>query len=143
MAVWAVHRLTRNREREKAVFDLYKMIGESIGPLKEAAVRGWTSRAGPDRRTAVAETKWRLQQLGGSVERLRKLSKRRRAISWPPFQDVSIRLTNAMKDLRDIITQDPFEDPTRKANRAQSEEVERAIGSFLSTLDERFFVWIK
>jgi hypothetical protein len=91
----------------------------------------------------VAETKWRLQQLGGSAERLRKLSKRRRWITWPPSRDVSVGLMTAMKDLRDELTADPFEDPSRRIDRAHAEQVEQAIGDFLSSLDEGFFKWLK
>jgi hypothetical protein len=142
-AIWAVHKLTRGREREKAVFDLYKAISDSLEPLKQATHRAWTTRAGPERRAAVAEAKWRLQQLGGSAERLRKLSKRKRWLTLPPGRDVTVVLTSAMKDLRDNLTADPFEDPSRKIDRGRSEAVEQYVGEFLLKLDEGFFMWIR
>jgi hypothetical protein len=52
-------------------------------------------------------------------------------------------MTTAMKDLRDEITRDPFEDPARRIDRTRSEQVEQAIGGFLASFDEAFFVWIK
>jgi hypothetical protein len=143
-AVWAVHKLTRNREREKAVFELYKSVREDVALLKSAAVTAWGCRKGPDRRTAIAETKWRLQQVGGTVERLRRLSKRRRfARDWKLWVDASIYMTGDMRDLRDALTDDPFEDPARSADKVKAEAIEQAVGGFLSALDDKFYQWMR
>ena len=139
IAVWAVHKLTRSREREKAVYDLYKIADEVVVPLKEAAILAWSLPKGPERRRAVAETKWRLQQLGGTAERLRKMSRRR---TWW-LREVSIALTTEMKELRETLTGDPFEDPGRRADKSKSEQVEQAIGAFISTLDDKVFLWMR
>jgi hypothetical protein len=144
VAIWAVHRLTKSREREKAVFDLYKATGEVVAPIKDSAAKVWSHRRGPDRKQALAETKWRLQQLGASVERLRRLSRRKKwQWAWPPRADVSIHMRVEMKDLRDAITADPFEDPDRNIDKSRIEGVEQAIGFFLTALDEKFYRWMR
>src|SRR3546814_5502460 len=76
IAIYAVHRLTQLRDKEKAVFELHKTIGESVGNTKTVILTAWEDPDATKRQAAIEQTKWRLQQLGGLVERLRKMSKR-------------------------------------------------------------------
>src|SRR3546814_5182553 len=53
-----------------------------------------------------------------------------------PLQISAVTLTADMGALRDRITGDPFDDPTRQPIDDKREEVEQAIGAFLQSLDE-------
>jgi len=142
-AVFAVHRLTQIRDKEKAVFDLHKAIGESTGSIKSVIMTAWEDESSEKRVAAIQQAKWRLQQIGGLVERLRRMSLRRRlrlAIFFCPI--TMIKLTEEMGVLRDQITVDPFDDPTRGPVQGKSEDVEQAIGSFLQSLDEALLCWM-
>src|SRR3546814_1564019 len=110
---------------------LHKTIGESVGNTKTVILTAWEDPDATKRQAAIEQTKWRLQQLGGLVERLRKMSKRwrcQRAVI--PLQISAVPLTADMGALRDRITGDPFDDPTRQPIDDKSEEVEQAIGAF-------------
>src|SRR3546814_8810099 len=94
IAIYAVHRLTQQRDKEKAVFELHKTIGESVGNTKTVILTAWEDPDATKRQAAIEQTKWRLQQLGGLVERLRKMSKRwrcQRAVI--PLQISAVTLT--------------------------------------------------
>src|SRR3546814_13488322 len=41
IAIYAVHRLTQLRDKEKAVFELHKTIGESVGNTKTVILTAW------------------------------------------------------------------------------------------------------
>lgn len=75
-AIWAVHSLTKGRDREKAVFDLYKLVSDAAAALKPIVIKAWQDDDAGVRVTAIAETNWRLQQIGGYVERIRRQSRR-------------------------------------------------------------------
>jgi hypothetical protein len=75
-AIWAVHNLTKGRDREKAVFDLYKIVSDATTALKPIVIKAWQDDDAGVRATAIAETNWRLQQIGGYVERIRRQSRR-------------------------------------------------------------------
>lgn len=188
VAIWAVHGLTKSRDREKAVFDLYKTVGEATAALKPIIVKAWVDPDQEVRKAAVAETIWRLQQIGGFVERIRRQSTRWawagirtprmlpgipyltpresasccrtrtalartsqmacwfsswvRHVLWFPGWTIEIRLTGVMAELRDAITEDPFNDPGRGSDSSKNEFVELAIGGFLQSLDEQLFIWM-
>src|SRR3546814_12975677 len=96
-AIYAVHRLSQLRDKEKAVFELHKTIGESVGNTKTVILTAWEDTDATKRQAAIEQTKWRLQQLGGLVERLRKMSKRwrcQRAVI--PLQISAVPLTAAI-----------------------------------------------
>jgi hypothetical protein len=145
VAGWfVVHRLTRGREREKLALEFYDSVGEQIDKMKDAALAAWKAPKGPERRRAIAETKWRLQQVGGTLNRLKMLADRRRLQwKWPFKKILTIDMTNEMVALRRAITLDPFEDPARRASKAQAEQVEQEVGAFLSILDARLFDWLR
>lgn len=188
IAIWAVHSLTKSRDREKAVFELYKTVGDAVATLKPIIVKAWADEAPETRRAAVAETIWRLQQVGGFVERIRRQSRRwafrgirtprrlraipyampdensfwraaeigrarmstcwhfvipwLRHFAWPFGWTIEIRLTKSMAQLRDAITEDPFNDPGRGPDPGRNEFVELAVGGFLQSMDESLFIWM-
>lgn len=76
IAIWAVHSLTKSRDREKTVFELYKSVNDAVAALKPIIVKTWADEDAEVRKAAAAETIWRLQQLGGFVERIRRQSRR-------------------------------------------------------------------
>src|SRR3546814_1701790 len=41
IAIYAVHRLTQLRDKEKAVLELHKTIGESVGNTKTVILTAW------------------------------------------------------------------------------------------------------
>ena len=142
--IYVVHRLTKGREREKAVFDLYASIGDVTSGILASATEGWSLPKGPEREQAIAATKWRLQQLGQAVERLRVFSNRRRWRRSKPFRrNVTIALRGEMTPLRRAITQDPFDDPARRADRRQVVSVQIAIGDFHAALDQHLYEWLR
>ena len=141
--IWAVHQLTKGQEREKAVFELYKSVGDHVGGAKSAAATAWAARQGPERRRAIAETKWRIQQVGGTLNRLRLLSARRRfrwALAFYSIRPISVE--GAMVQFRRMLTDDPFEDPDRGPRKSRAEEIEQAAGDLLTALDAAFADWI-
>lgn len=143
LGIYIAHSLSRSREKEKAVFDTYRGLGKELDSLKEAATKRWNYL---DRATfdlAVAETRWRLQLIGASMELLRRLSKRRVSrLGVPPWRHVEIVSTAAVKELRDSITADPFDDPAIREKIDAKYEIEGAIGSFNTTIASLVGVWI-
>lgn len=188
IAIWAVHSLTKSRDREKAVFDLYKTVRDAVDGIKPIIVKAWEEQDPDVRRTAIAETMWRLQQIGALAERIRRQSRRwawrgistprplrsmphpmpssdvfwhaaeigrsriskawhttipwLRHLCWPFGWMIEIRLTSFMAELRDAITEDPFNDPERAADKTKGEYVEMTVGGFLQSMDESLFVWM-
>lgn len=143
ISVWAVHKLTKGREREKAVYELYKTTADHVGAAKSAAIVAWGTRRGTERKRAVAETKWRIQQVGSTLNRLSLLSRRRRLrFALKFYAQDAIAMEGAMITFRRSLTQDPLEDPDRKATSAMKEDVERAAGELLSALDAEFARWM-
>ncbi len=143
VSVFIVHRLTRSREREKAVFDSYKSTNEAVSSLKIAASAAWVEPAGAVRLRLIAETKWRLQMLGQAVELSRRLSRKNVWTMSPPFRTTKTTAAiGAMSSLRYALTNDPFEDPTRLGDDAHSEQIEQAIGSFLHQVSQAFADWL-
>jgi hypothetical protein len=178
-AIWAVHHLTRSRDREKSIFELYKLVAEALTDVKPVILKAWSEKPGDARQAAIAETKWRLQHIGGLIERIRRQSRRWawRGIAaprlparqtyaksptllglvggwaydvwrwgshalWVPGWTVAIVAVRHMAALREDITKDPFEDPSRPAGTARSEKLELIIGGFLQGLDEQLFGWM-
>lgn len=147
LAIYAVHRLTRSREREKSVYDLHKAIGEALAGLVPVILMAWQDKDAVKRAAAIEQTKWRLQQVGGMTERMRKMSRGfsvSRRISnrnWPGILEIA--LTAEMGMLRDRLTADPFEDPARPITKGKDEEIEQAIGSFMLALDAGLLAWMK
>jgi hypothetical protein len=142
-AIYAVHRLTQIRDREKSVYDLHSDIADAASALATTVMTAWEEKGDAKRNAAIAQAKWRLQQLGGLVERLRKRSKRLKwRWGWPACGYGTISLTDDMGLLRDTITDDPFEDFSRGPVKDKNEEVEQAIGTFLLALDEALLGWM-
>ena len=143
VSVWAVHKLTKGREREKAVYELYKTTSDHVASAKTAAILAWGVRRGTERQRAVAETKWRIQQVGSTVNRLRLLSRRRRwRLKWRCYPCEEINMETSMIAFRRALTQDPFEDPSRNGTSTLKEEIERAAGELLTSLDASFARWM-
>jgi len=144
-SIWAVHRLTKGREREKSVFEAYKLLGEHLSAAKDAAIGGWgAAKNSAERARAIAETKWRLQQVGAAANRVSILSASYTwRLAFPPRRARKIDLTQEMVALRRGITIDPFEDPTRNADKSKAADVERAVGEFLTRLDLAFSDWLQ
>ena len=142
VGIYIVHRLTRGRDREKTALELYSSIGDQLRHVGRAAGEAWTTRAGPDRQRAVAETYWRLQGVGATVQRLRLLTSGHRwRLGWPPRVSVSVALTEEMAALRRAITGDPFDELNRRADRRGIVKVEIAIGRFQAAMDQRLHDW--
>ncbi|WP_292959709.1 hypothetical protein [Novosphingobium sp. UBA1939] len=143
VSIWAVHKLTKGREREKAVYELYKTVAEHAAAAKAAAIIAWSTRRGTERKRAIAETKWRIQQVGATLNRLGLLSLRRRwRLKLALYGLERINMDSAMVTFRRALTQDPLEDPDRPATSAMKEEVERATGELLTALDSEFARWM-
>ena len=145
VAVLAVHLLTRRRDREKYVFELYGKINDQCEKAAEAAIAGWTSPKKIDRTAGIAETKWRVHQLGMSLERLKTLSSRRKwSFTWRLYfrEDVSIVLREEVTQLRKAWTDDPFENPERRADVSKRQLIESEKGAFLSALDSKLHSWM-
>lgn len=65
-----------------------------------------------------------------------------RHLCWPLGWTIEIRLTGFMAELRDAITEDPFNDPDRPVDKAKGAYVEMTIGGFLQSMDESLFIWM-
>lgn len=141
--IWAVHLLTRSREREKLALDVYRSILDEAALVAAACVSTWSAPKGAKRLRAVAETKWRLQRLGATSERLKILTSKTRWKRTAPFrQQVGVNLTPDMATLRQTLTADPFEDPDRRADSRRSPQVEEVIGDFVTKVEIRVTNWL-
>ena len=141
-----VHRLTQWREREKSVFELYRVVGDQISAAAKAAIAAWGAKRGPKRRRAIAEAKWRIQQVGSTVARLESLSRRRRQRRWkriPYWPRVAIVATASQISFRKALTGDEnFDDDVRDADNVRAEAIERASGEYQAAIDAQLFQWI-
>lgn len=142
-SAWIIHRLTRSREREKLVFDLYRQFSEQLAGCGQVATKAWAAKQrSQDRATGVVATLWRVQQIGASAERFRRLSKRRKWLAFPPFKDVTIDLGKAIIEFRRELTDDPFQDPSRAGDSKRAGRIESAVGSLQQALDTKFYDWL-
>lgn len=145
-AIYAVHHLTRRRDREKVAIDLHKSIHESLAAIVPVAVQAWEARTKSLRLSSVQDANWKLQQIGGQVERLNGISTRynwKRKFLFIFFPEKSsVSLARNMAALRDRITEDPFADPDRKPARDQRSAVEQTVGAFILELDQALFNWL-
>src|SRR3546814_5534193 len=104
IAIYVVHRLTQLRDKEKAVFELHKTIGESVGNTKTVILTAWEDPDATKRQAATEQTKWHLQKLGGLVERQRKMSKRWKSqLTVIPIHIRQDTLTDDMESFRNQI----------------------------------------
>src|SRR3546814_7849276 len=62
--------------QRKSSFRATQNDWESDGNTKTVILTAWEDPDAHKRQAAIEQTKWRLQKLGGLVERLRKMSKR-------------------------------------------------------------------
>lgn len=125
------------------MFEAFKLVEDRATAVAAAAVSAWGSKKGPERHRLVAETKWKLQLLGGTLERLRVLSARRKWFGWPPGKAEEILARSDMVELRAEITDDPFEDPDRNADNRRSAKIEGAVAAFTIGVEQRLFTWIR
>jgi hypothetical protein len=143
--VFAVHRLTKIRDREKVIYELHGKILEMADRAAADAVEAWSSECSQIRAVAVAATRWRLQNLGSALARLEILSHQWR-IRWslygPGMINVSIKTAAAMAEFRRDLMQDPFEDTLRPANPLKATECESAKGRLVLALDLGLRNWI-
>ena len=145
VAVYAVHRLTKLRDREKLIDEFHTKIESTADSVVDAAYMAWSLPKGDKRKLQIALVKSRMQKLGSLVNRLELISVRRRfrwAIRWPVVPDVTIKMGQEMLTLRQEITSDPFEEPERNADTAKAINCESAKSVFLMSLDLKYRNWV-
>lgn len=147
LSALAVHKLTQFRDWEKGVSDLYNRIQNQVDQACDHACQGWTLPRGPARQAAIAATLWRTQQLGQSIAALERRTERTvwvrklKFIPWPTKKKVSAGADHIA--FRKAITEDPFYDNLRRADKARLIDVEHAKGALLTSLDTRWDDWVK
>ena len=110
-AVWAVHQLTRRRERERAVFRVYRALSDMVNKACDAAALRWITDDEVQRKKYIAETIWRIHQIGLVAEQLRQISsdwRVRPTLSGPPIVNCPINIRSAVIEFRRALTGDPF-----------------------------------
>lgn len=146
LTIWIVHRLTRNREREKYIFELCKSIEAHATTLGELAFLAWSQPRGAGRIKSIAQVRSQLQLIGALVNRLEILTngwRMRWKFSGPGAINAKIDLSRNLIDLRQSITDDPFDDPDRKANNLKAVESTSNVSIFLLALDLKLRNWIR
>lgn len=144
LAVYAVHRLTKYRDREKLLDEFHSKIEKAAEEVSESAFLGWSLAKGPERRKQVAMTKSRLQKLASLINRLELISSRRRfrrTFGWPCIVNVQIKLGSEMISFRQAITADPFEDPNRARSFDHAINCESAKSILLLSLELKYKNW--
>lgn len=138
-SVYIVHQLTRQREKEKAVFDGYRRIKDELEQTRLSAIIRWTTKSAPKRKASISATLAGLQKVGGTVQQIRKLSTRRSIRS----KQKQLCLSRQMARLRDDITLNDFDDEGIKHQPSKEKSVEDAIADFVIELDQKFLDWIE
>ncbi|WP_152434983.1 hypothetical protein [Erythrobacter sp. THAF29] len=133
-----VHRLTRKREKDKSVFELHRSLVDNVKEVREAATKGWTAKSKARREAAIQETRWQLQRTGVLANLIWRQSRNSSFVLW----EHSIFLDMNMAALRDAITLDDFADTTRNERPSEIKNVERAVGTFLDSLDVELLGWV-
>jgi hypothetical protein len=147
LSAFVVHKLTQFRDWEKGVSDLYDRIQNQVDQACEHACQAWTLPKGPERKAAIAATLWRTQQLGQSIAALERRTERIVwgvrcfIIPWPSKKKVAAGADHIA--FRKAITEDPFYDNMRRADKARLIGVEHAKGSLLTALDTHWDEWTK
>ena len=145
-AIFAVHFLTRRRDKEKTALEIHKIIHDAVTDCKDTFLKAWESTSKKTRLESVQDSNWRLQQIGSHLERLRKITVRRNIrlvyLIIPVIKKESVSLTRQMAELRETLTQDPFSDPSRKPDRTKRSTIEQALGDFLVQLDTALLDWL-
>lgn len=147
VSAFVVHKLTQLRDWEKGVSELYDRIQNQVDQACEHACQAWTLPKGSERQAAITATLWRMQQLGQSIAALERRTERtvwRRKcflIPWPSKKKIMAGADHIA--FRKAITEDPFYDNTRRADKARLIGVEHAKGTLLTALDTHWDAWVR
>jgi hypothetical protein len=144
--LWAVHRLTRTREREKYVFDLCKTIEGCAKEVSDAAFDAWADAPSAERLRSVALVRSQLQMLGALLNRLEILTngwRMRWTFEGPGAVNAKIALGHNLVKLRRALTDDPFDDPERLPDHSRAVACTADVSLFILELDLALRNWIK
>ncbi len=144
LGLWIAHWLASKRDRRKEVLELCVSVKDTLIDAQEACTRAWLCAPGPERAALVADAKSKLQMLGTAATDLRRRTDQGKFAAFrhvifdtPGSIDVIIEVAK----LRDIATNDPFEDPQRPADEISIAKISGAaseISNKINTLFARF-----
>lgn len=137
LVAYLVHKLTRQREREKAVYDLHKLLIDAVKEVRKAAALGWTTTCEKERETAIHDHNWNLQRVGAQAQLIYLQSGSSHWFFW----EYRIVLTKNVSSLRDALTLGDFSSINRSADPTQVASVDDAIVIFMSSVDRQLIQW--
>jgi hypothetical protein len=137
LVAYLVHKLTRQREREKAVYDLHTLLIDAVNEVRKAAILGWSTQDLAEREAAIYDLNWNLRRAGAQAQLLYLQSRQSWLLLWE--HEVSLQLP--LSQLRDSLTLGDFSNPQRTADPTQINSVEEAIVDFTTLVDKSLIYW--
>lgn len=139
VVAYLVHKLTRQREREKAVYDLHELLIDAVKEVRKAGALGWTTTSATERATGIHDLNWNLQRVGAQAQLIHLQS----GLSHWFFWEHRVRLTKFVSRLRDALTLGDFSNQNRSADPTQVQGVDDAIVIFMSSVDHELILWVE
>ncbi|MHC1949622.1 hypothetical protein IF803_35380 [Bradyrhizobium sp. UFLA06-06] len=142
LGLWVAHRFAVARDRRKEIVDLKEFAKDALTAAQEACVAAWIASPDETRVEKVMAAKGKLQELGIAATDLRRRTKqgwitdiRHVFIDCP----LAINIVHDIARLRNLVTNDPFDDPQRQADNAKAEEISAVASEIRSRIDSLFY----
>ena len=147
LGLFASHKLSQWRDRDKAVIDLAVDLKETAEDAAGIAVDAWLDANPSTRLIKVHNAKQKIQALGIGATNLalrseqhgrrkfNELSWRQRFEKRSFFTKRRVHVIKEVSAFRRAADADPFEDPTRGADSSRIPKITKALGNLTSMID--------
>lgn len=141
LGLWVAHKFAAARDRRKEILELKELTKDALENAGEACTAAWLAAAGAERPSELIEAKSKLQTLGITATDLRRRTQRPWYIHiWHLFTDcpLAVDVVNDVARLRNVVTNDPFDDPTRGPDEIKVSEIAALASEIRSRIDLLF-----
>ncbi|MCA1510250.1 hypothetical protein [Bradyrhizobium sp. NBAIM01] len=141
LGLWVAHRFAQIRDRRKEVLELKELAKSSLVEATEACTAAWLDAADDDRPAKLMAAKRKLQTFGITATDLKRKTKQGVATHLRHlFFDcpLAIDIVNDVGRLRNLATNDPFDDLEREPDRDKAEDISALTTEILARIDLLF-----
>jgi hypothetical protein len=139
LGLWIAHRFTMARDRRKEILELCEDTKAALGEAESACIKAWLSPQA-ERAAAVANAKSRLQALGIGATDLRRRTVKG-VVTRLKYLVVdcliAVDVVNDVGRLRDIATNDPFDDATRQPDNNPVSDISAKAWEIYAKIDQQ------
>lgn len=141
LGLWIAHKLSVRRDRRKEILELCEGVKGAVGEAEKACTLAWLAPAGPDRLSAIHESKSKLQMLGIMATDLHRRTTRGFVFRvFNLFADIvmSVNVIGEVARFRDMATSDPFEDPDRPSDDSHISDIAAMAAEIHARVNQQF-----